>query len=144
MGKFLLKVLLYICVLYIHVHTQIYLFMCKRMQWLCKCTIVPTIVQAGMCMHTVHHCAGRDAASTLNTTSTFSKTYRALLMSGTKMLWICPDLMFPFQLRAAASDPPECLFFFMYDIGTFVFLARWDQHPPLSDPFYHFPTSFVL
>ena len=34
--------------------------------------------------------------------------------------------------------------FFMYDIGTFVFLARWDQHPPLSDPLYPFPTSFVL
>lgn len=31
-GKFLLKVLLYICVLYIHVHTQIYLFVCKGTQ----------------------------------------------------------------------------------------------------------------
>lgn len=126
----------YVCCIYTFTHRYIYLCVKERSDAIVL--LFPPLYRQGCCQHP-------------NTSSIFSKTCHAPFMSGTKMLWICPDLMFPFQWRAAPSapsDPTECLFFFscmiMYDMGTFVSLARWDQHCPHSDPLYPFPTSFVL
>lgn len=126
----------YVCCIYTFTHRYIYLCVKERSDAIVL--LFPPLCRQGCCQHP-------------NTSSIFSKTCHAPLMSGTKMLWICPDLMFSFQWRAAPSapsDPTECLCFsscmIMYDMGTFVSLARWDQHCPHSDPLYPFPTSFVL
>lgn len=129
MGKSLLKVLLslYICVYYRYTFTQ---------RWACLC--VNESAQMQSCSQ---HCVSRGIVSPLRTNSNTSRIYCALLVLSTKVLWVCPDLILPLEQRTAMADPAQCP---LSCLGTFVFLARWDQQPPPSAPRWPFSTGFTL
>lgn len=127
-GKSLLKVLLYIYiyVLHIRIHTQICTLVCKSIAF--AYIQFPAI-------------PGRGIAGPEHTNSNTSRTYCALLIPNTKVLWVCPDLTVPLQQRTTLADPTECPLSYLV---TFVSLGRWDQQPPRSDPPCLFSTRFVL